>query len=203
MKGVEQMNLLDKILKLLGIRKEPQLPEAKGFEEIEKTGTQKLSDSISVSQDYINQRRIEQQKDQQRKFQLMFCIKNICGKGLDNFEGGLSQELENKLAQFGYNDTASLLTDLDLKVLSTLNLNMNYKNSDFTKDNIVDYISSSQNPSETASKLIESVEQFAINEARSFQYTDDVASRFVPGDVLTLMEKKIDELSREDSQNQL
>ena len=197
------MNLLDKILKLLGIRKEPQLPEAKGFEEIEKTGTQKLSDSISVSQDYINQRRIEQQKDQQRKFQLMFCIKNICGKGLDNFEGGLSQELENKLAQFGYNDTASLLTDLDLKVLSTLNLNMNYKNSDFTKDNIVDYISSSQNPSETASKLIESVEQFAINEARSFQYTDDVASRFVPGDVLTLMEKKIDELSREDSQNQL
>ena len=144
-------------------------------------------ESLQVNQSQLEEAQILQQKEQQRDFQIMFALKNLCGTGLNLFGVDFASMLQSSLQRYGYTKELEL-DQLDLEILSKTNMNLNLKKS----EKLSEYINNSQNPAEATKVLITQAREQSIKTAREWQCTEKEAYRYVPTNIVSELEEIID-----------
>ncbi len=174
------MNIIQKIKDLFRIGKVKQIEAPKEIE------TSSPKDEWKVTPEQLKQGQEKTRREQQREFQLMFALKNVCGKSFNLYGEDMQIALQSTLSRFGYENDISVLDDLDLSILRKVNMEFNNENH----DDIIQHISNSENPSKEATTLINSVRGQALAEAqkRGFTQSPKVAKGFVETPIKTFRE---------------
>lgn len=175
------MSIWEKIKTFLGMNKTKQIEAPKESEDYRK--------KVIVSNEYLDSAREQQKKEKDREFQLMFALKNVCGKGGNLFgQEEFVRTLRNTLQSYGYENELNL-DELDLGILIRANMNLNVRQSkEFSQ-----YIMDSQEPSSDIAVIVNKMREQVISSAKSFGYNEKMASQYIPTDVISQFEKTIQE----------
>ena len=177
------MSIWEKIKRFLGINQPKQIEAPK--EE------SNFREEIAVSEEYLEVARDEQMKEKNREFQLMFAIKNICGKGMNMFGNeDVTRVLQNRLKNYGYGNELNL-DNMDIEILSRVNMNLNNRKSAV----LTEYITNSDEQAYATAILVNRVKEQAIQSAKNFGYNEQMAGQFIPTDVISSFEETIEEQS--------
>lgn len=180
-----QMKIWEKIKQFLGMEQKPKQIEAPKTQNAYEGNEYK--ESLKVEESTLEEAQVLQQKEQQRDFQVMFALKNLCGTGLNLFGVDFATMLQSTLQRYGY--TSELQLDqLDLEILARANMNLNLRKS----DKLSEYINDSQNPAEATKILMTRAREQAIKTASQWQCTEKEAYRYVPTDVVSEFEQTIE-----------
>ncbi len=185
------MSLLDRIKAFFKIGKVKQIEAPKEQEYTEDTN---MREDLRVSESELEAAKEKQMKEIKREFQLMFAVKNVCGKGNNLYDEDLQYVLQNKLKEYGYENELNL-DKLDMAILSRINMNLNTEPSRVLSE----YINNSQEPSKNIAVLINNVRTNAINEAKSYG-DEQMATGYLPTNVVSKFETMIEEQNRQNEE---
>lgn len=188
------MKLWDKIKQMLGINQPKQLQAP---QEENQYGTNFFRESMRVDTAQLDQARAEQQREQQKDFQAMFAMKNLCGKGINLFGNDFAITLQSTLQRYGYSNELQL-DQLDLEILSRANMSLNMRSS----EKITDYINNSQDPTGAVKVLMAQAREKSIQTAQQWQCTEKEAYRYVPTNMVAEFEQTIEEEKSKEEQSQ-
>lgn len=187
------MSIWSRIKKLFGINQPKRLQEAQIDNKFEDNS---YKESIQVNPRELDEARARQQKEQQRDFQVMFAIKNLCGTGVNLFGLDFTNMLQSTLKRYGYPSEEIQLDQLDIEILSRANIGLNRRES----KKLSEYINNSQNPTEAAKILMNQAREKAIITAREWQCNEKEAYRYVPTDIIFEFEQTIEEQKAKESE---
>lgn len=179
------MSIWSRIRKLFGINQPKRLQEAKTDSKFEDNS---YKESIQVEQIELDEAKAKQQKEQQRDFQVMFAIKNLCGTGVNLVGFDFANMLQSTLQRYGYANELQL-DQLDIEILSKANIGLNRRDS----KKLSEYINNSQNPTEDTKILMNEAREKSIITAREWQCNEKEAYRYVPTDIIFEFEQTIEE----------
>lgn len=151
-----------------------------------------MREEIAVSEEYLNVSKDKQMKEKNREFQLMFAINNVCGKRRNLFGNEqVERAIQNTLQRYGYGDELQL-DQIDLGILSRLNMNLNNRIEQGIPEQVSSYINN-VTAMQTA-KLVNRVKEQTINTAKSFNVVGEQETLgYIPTDVLSQFEPIIQE----------
>ena len=148
-----------------------------------------IREEVFVENKYLDRAREQQAIEKNRSFQLMFALKNICGKGMNLFGNEeFKRTVQITLERYGYPSKLNI-DQLDLDILSRANMNLNNGKSELLSD----YIANSEQPADATVMLVNRVREQAINSARNDGYNEQMASKYITTDVVSQFEKTIKE----------
>ena len=177
------MNLLDRIKAFFNRKNQKQI-------EAPQVGQKSsIKDSVIVDKENLELAKKEQEKEKQREFQLMFTVKNVCGNSINLNGMDLKNAIKSTLEKYGYESDELYLDELDVDILSKINMNLNINSS----EKLSEYINNSNNPPKDIATLINTVKANAINKAKEFGYNEKMANSFLSTNIVSQIENIIDE----------
>ena len=163
------MKIWDKIKQIFKRNQPKRLEAGKPKKEYQEKANK---EEIQVKEEKLEEAKIQKQEVNQRDFQIMLVIKNLCRTGI-NLEGfEFANMLQATLQRFGYVDYLQL-DQLDLEILSKANMGLNIRES----KKLSEYLNNSKDQAGASKILMEQVRKKAIEIASKWQCNEKEAYR--------------------------